>query len=244
MTYWLKEVAALPYVCGRTTALPQWKELDRPREKLLHHGRQYLSDAELLAILLGSGSRRETAVDLARRILHAADHDLHHLGQASISDLMEFHGVGQAKAITIVAALELGRRRQLLARPERPQITASVDAYHYLLPVFQDLTHEECHFLALNRANRVLRRVAVSSGGVSGTVVDAKVVFGRALQAKASGIILAHNHPSGQLRPSTQDRELTRKLVAAGKTLDLPLLDHLIITDGAYFSFADEGLLS
>jgi DNA repair protein RadC len=243
MTYWLKEVAKPYYPAQPLAVLRHWNEADRPREKLLQHGRQHLSDAELLAILLGSGSRRETAVDLARRILHAANHDLHHLGQASISDLMEFHGVGTAKAITIVAALELGRRRQSLPRPERPQIRASADAYHYLLPTFQDLAHEECHFLALNRANQVLRRVAVSSGGVAGTVVDAKIVFGRALQAKASSLILAHNHPSGQLRPSQQDCDLTKKLVAAGKTLDLPLLDHLIITNQGYYSFADSGLL-
>ena len=207
-----------------TQNLKSWAEEDRPREKLLLKGRQALSDAELLAILLGSGSREETAVGLARRILQAVTNDLNELGKQSINDLMQFRGVGEAKAITIQAALELGRRRQLAPLRERPQIRNSRDAYLTIAATLADLPHEEFWILCLNRANRVLQREQISTGGTAGTVVDAKVVFRRALHQRASSIILAHNHPSGNLHPSQADLDLTRKLVAAGKHLDIPVL--------------------
>ncbi len=224
-------------------SIKTWAEEDRPREKLLLKGRQALSDAELLAILLGSGSREESAVGLARRILQAVELDLNELGKQSIVDLQQFRGIGEAKAITVLAALELGRRRQLSPLRERPQIRSSKDAYVAIAGTLMDLPHEEFWILCLNRANRVLQREQISTGGTAGTVVDAKVVFRKALEARASSIILSHNHPSGNLHPSQADLELTRKLVAAGKQLDLPVLDHLIVAEGGYYSFADEGAL-
>lgn len=220
-----------------------WAEEDRPREKLLLKGKNALSDAELLAILLGSGSREETAVGLAQRILNAQDNNLDELGKRSLDNLMEFKGIGEAKAITIVAALELGRRRQLSDVKERPQIRSSQDAYNVIAPMLMDLPHEEFWILLLNRANRVLQREQISLGGTAGTVVDAKIIFRKALAGQASSIILAHNHPSGSRKPSQQDVEVTRKLKQAGETLDISVLDHLIVADKGYYSFADEGVL-
>lgn len=229
-----------PYL-NSPLAITAWAEADRPREKLLLKGRQTLSDAELIAILLGSGSRKESAVSLAQRLLQSVDHNLHELGKKSRSDLEKLHGIGVAKAVTIIAALELGRRRQLSPLQERPQVRSSKDAYHCLAPLLAELEHEECWMLVLNRANYITQRVPISSGGRAGTVVDAKIVFGRALELNASSIILAHNHPSTSLEPSQADRELTSKLYGAGRQLDLPLLDHLIISEKGYYSFADEG---
>jgi DNA repair protein RadC len=222
-------------------AISAWAEADRPREKLILKGRQQLSDAELLAILLGSGSARESAVALAQRILLAVDNDLSALSKQTCADLQAFRGVGEAKAVTIIAALELGRRRQLTPLSDRPQIRKSADAYHCLAGLLADLNHEECWMLCLNRANYVMQRLKISSGGRAGTVVDAKLVFGKALEFKASSIILAHNHPSTNLQPSTADQHLTHKLFLAGQQLDLPLLDHLIISERGYYSFKDEG---
>lgn len=224
-------------------SIKSWAVEDRPREKLLQRGRQELSDAELLAILLGSGNRQETAVGLARRILHAMDNDLNRLGRVSVTELKKFPGIGEAKAITILAALELGRRRQSTAIQERPQITCSRDAYDIFQANLPDLSHEEFWILLLNRANRVIGRERISSGGVAGTVVDAKLVFSKALSQMACSVILAHNHPSGNLRPSQADLQLTTKLVKAGKNLDIAVLDHLIVTHTGYYSFADEGQL-
>lgn len=222
-------------------AITSWAEEDRPREKLILKGRQQLSDAELLAILLGSGNRQESAVSLAQRILSAVDHDLHALGKKTVADLQKFRGVGEAKAVSIIAALELGRRRQLTPLSDRPQVRKSADAYHCLAPLMAELEHEECWMLCLNRANYIVHRIKISSGGRAGTVVDAKLVFGRALELKASSIILAHNHPSSNLQPSQADRQLTHKLFLAGQQLDLPLLDHLIISEKGFYSFADQG---
>lgn len=227
-----------------SVAITAWAEEDRPREKLILKGSHQLSDAELLAILLGSGSNRESAVALARRILQAVGHNLHRLGKMNRTELQMFHGVGEAKAVSIMAALELGRRRQLTPLPDRPQLRSSKEAYQCLAPLLAELEHEECWMLCLNRANYLIQRVCISSGGRAGTVVDAKLVFGRALELKASSIILAHNHPSTNLQPSQADHELTRKLHQAGKQLDLPLLDHLIITEKGYYSFADEGQMA
>lgn len=220
-----------------------WAEEDRPREKMLLKGRQTLSDAELLAILLGSGTVGESAVSLARRLLVAVDNNLHELGKRSLHDLQRFKGVGEAKAIAIAAALELGRRRQLSDLRERPRVGSSRDAYQAIAPLLTDLSHEEFWLLLLNKANEVMARERLSTGGMSGTVVDIKMVFKCALDARASGIIAVHNHPSGNLQPSMADQELTRRLRRAGEMLDLPLLDHLIISERGYYSFADEGAL-
>lgn len=220
-----------------------WAEEDRPREKLLTKGKQSLSDAELLAILLGSGSREETAVGLAQRILKSVENDLNDLGKRSIAELSKFKGMGEAKSISVIAAMELGRRRQLTDVKERPQIRSSRDGYHAIAPLLMDLPHEEFWILLLNRANKVVAREQISLGGVAGTVVDAKVVFRKAIEGMASSIILVHNHPSGNLQPSRQDIDLTKKLKKAGETLDIAVLDHLIIAESGYYSFADESLI-
>ena len=223
--------------------IKSWAEEDRPREKMLQKGKNNLSDAELLAILISSGNREETAVGLAQRILKSTDQNLNQLGKQSISDLMQFKGIGQAKAITIAAALEIGRRRQLSLLKDRPQMRSSRDAYNLIASILQDLQKEEFWILLLNRSNRFIGRVCISTGGVSGTVVDAKVIFKKAIESLASSVILCHNHPSGNLRPSQADIDITRKLKRAGESLDIAVLDHLIIADSGYYSFADEGKL-
>ncbi len=223
--------------------IKSWAEEDRPREKLLNKGAQALSDAELLAILLRSGSREETAVGLAQRVLHAADNNLNELGRQPLAALTKFKGLGETKALTILAALELGRRRQLTDVKDRPQIRSSRDSYNAISTILADLPHEEFWILMLNRANRIISRERVSMGGVTGTVVDARIVFKRALDMLACSIVLCHNHPSGSLRPSQADIDLTKKMKAAGKTLDILVVDHLIISDEGYYSFADEGIL-
>jgi DNA repair protein RadC len=220
-----------------------WAEDDRPREKLLNKGRHSLSDAELLAILLGSGSRNESAVALSQRILKSVGDNLNELGKRSLSDLMKFKGIGEAKAITIAAALELGRRRQTADIPERPVIKSSKDAHQLVAPLVLDLPHEEFWILLLSRSNRVLGKEKMSVGGQEATVVDLKIVFRKAIEGMASAVILCHNHPSGTLRPSQADLDLTKKLKSAGEIIGLPVLDHLIIGDYGYFSFADEGLM-
>jgi len=222
-------------------SIKTWAEEDRPREKMLLNGKGSLTDAELIAILIGSGSRNESAVSLSQRILKGVENDLNILGKSSLKELMKYKGIGEAKAITIAAALELGRRRQLTDIKDKPQIRSSKDAYHILAPILMDLPHEEFWILLLNRANKVIARERVSLGGVAGTVVDAKIIFRKALESLASGIILCHNHPSGNLNPSRADLEITQRLKKAGETLEINVLDHLIITDGGYTSFADEG---
>ncbi len=224
-------------------AITAWAEEDRPREKMLLKGRQALTDAELLAVLLGSGSVGESAVALAQRILGSVDSNLHELGKRSFSELQRFRGIGEAKAITIAAALELGRRRQLSDLRERPRITASRDAFNAIAPLLNDLHHEEFWLLMLNKANEVFARECLSKGGMAGTVVDVKMVYKTALDARAAGIIAVHNHPSGNLQPSQADLDLTKRLRKAGEVLDLTLLDHLIVSERGFYSFADEGLL-
>ncbi len=219
-----------------------WAEDDRPREKLLLKGKGALSDAELIAILIGSGSAQETAVDLSKRILQSLNNQLSELGKLSVKDLTKFKGIGEAKAISIIAAMELGRRRKDSEPEKRAKITDSRSAFEVLYPHLGDLGHEEFWVLYLNRANVVIGKENVSKGGVSGTIVDPKVIFKAAVQFPASAIILAHNHPSGQLKPSQADHQITKKLKEAGKALDIPVLDHLIIGDGNYYSFADEGV--
>lgn len=226
-----------------TRRILSWAEEDRPREKLLLKGKAALSDAELIAILIGSGTRELSAVDLSKVILQKAVNNLNELAKLSIKDLMKVKGIGEAKAISIIAALELGRRRKESEGVRRALISSSRDAYEQIQPYLLDLPHEEFWLLLLNRANEVIKPVQVSQGGVSGTVADPKIIFKFAIENLSSAIILVHNHPSGNLKPSEADKELTRRLSSAGKLLEIPVLDHLIFTDGGYLSFADEGML-
>jgi len=223
--------------------IKQWSPEDRPREKMLLKGASALSDAELIGILIHSGSAELTAVELGRHILQSSKNNLHELGRLSINDLMKFKGIGEAKAITILAALELGRRRREADSEEKPKIVSSVDAYKLIREHLVDLSHEEFWVMLLNRANQVTRKYQISQGGVAGTVADPKIVFKTALDGLASGIIVAHNHPSGNLSPSHADIELTKKLREAGKLLEIQVLDHLIVAGSKYYSFADEGLI-
>ncbi|MEO1260807.1 MAG: DNA repair protein RadC [Bacteroidota bacterium] len=220
-----------------------WAEDDRPREKLQRLGRHVLSDAELIAILLGSGSRNESAVALSKRILQSVNNNLNQLGKQTLAELMKFKGIGEAKAITIAAALELGRRRQASVFIERPVITCSRDAYLVMAPSLVDHPHEEFWMLLLNKSNKVIGKIQMSTGGTSATIVDIKILFRKAIEGQATSIVVCHNHPSGRLRPSEADLDLTKKIKESGKILGVHLLDHLIIGDGGYFSFADEGAL-
>ncbi len=224
-------------------SIKNWNEDDRPREKLLLKGRTALSDAELIAILIGSGSRNESAVSLSQRILASADNNLSELGRLSIPELMEFKGIGEAKAISIAAAMELGRRRRTGEALERKKITSSNSVFEFVQPIIGELPHEEFWILYLNNSNKIIKSAQLSKGGITGTVVDVRLAFKEALQLGAVGIILVHNHPSGTLKPSQADIQLTKKLKTAGDSLDIKVLDHLIITEKAYFSFADENML-
>ena len=223
--------------------IKSWAEADRPREKFLIKGRSSLSDAELLAILIGSGNRNESAVELGRRILDAAGNDLHRLGRYSVADLMKFHGMGEARSLSILAALELGRRRAQTEPAEMKQIVSSAAAAALLRAELADLNIEEFWIVCLNRANKVLGKYRVSSGGMTGTVADAKVIFRIALENQAVSILLFHNHPSGNLKPSEADIKLTRRLKQAGEAIEIAVLDHIIIASGGFFSLADENLL-
>ena len=223
--------------------IKSWAEEDRPREKLLLRGKQNLTDAELIAILLGSGSKKYSALEVAKELLDQFENDLQVLGRAPIDEIKKPKGIGNAKAITLIAALELGRRRQLTAVKEKPQILGSQDAYNVIAPLLIDLPHEEFWILMLNRANRVIGKAQVSTGGVSGTLVDAKIVFSLAVKSLACSLILFHNHPSGNFQPSEADISLTKKLREAGQALDIAVLDHLIVSETGYYSFADEDLI-
>jgi DNA repair protein RadC len=224
-------------------SIKAWAEEDRPREKLSAQGRRALTDAELIAILIGSGSRTESAVELSKRILHHYDNDLNKLAKASIQELSNFRGIGEAKAISIIAALEIGRRRDDTETKAIETILGSKDAYNMMRRHLVDLNHEEFWIILLGRASKVLAKELISKGGLSGTVADPKIIFHIALQHQASGIILIHNHPSGNLKPSQSDISLTKKLSEAGRMLDIQVFDHLIISDNGYFSFGDESLL-
>lgn len=221
-----------------------WAEEDRPREKLALKGKNTLSDAELIAILIGSGNKHDTAVELSKKILASINNDLNELGKLSINDLIQFNGIGEAKAISIIAALELGRRRKSSDVEKRTKVTSSKDAYNSISSVLSDLQHEEFWVIYLNRNNEIIKQENISKGGVSGTVADSKIIFKRAIETLASAIILSHNHPSGNLKPSNADIQLTKKLKEAGTMLDIPVLDHLIIGEKDYFSFVDENLMS
>ncbi|HEY2581829.1 MAG TPA: DNA repair protein RadC [Mucilaginibacter sp.] len=223
-------------------SIKSWAEEDRPREKLSGQGRRALTDAELIAILIGSGSRDETAVELSKRILHHYDNDLNRLGKATINDLSNFKGIGEAKAISIIAALEVARRRNDSESKPPESVGSSKDAYHIMRRQMIDLSHEEFWILLTGRSQKVLGKELISKGGLSEVLVDLKIIFSAALQHQAINIFLIHNHPSGNLKPSQQDIILTKRISDAGKILDINVLDHLIITDAGYFSFADEGL--
>lgn len=223
--------------------ISQLAEADRPREKLLLKGKSTLSDAELIAILIGSGTPSMSAVDLSRHILSKVNDDLFSLARLTIQDLKKFKGIGEAKAISIIAALELGRRRKDSEPIQRPKITCSQDIYELMKPDLQDEQIEYFYLVLLSRSNQVLKKHLISQGGTAGTVVDTKLVFKAALEYLAQSIILVHNHPSGNLKPSEQDKRLTERLVKVGREMDLPVLDHVIFTDVGYFSFADEGMI-
>jgi len=224
-------------------SIKSWAEEDRPREKLSGQGRRALTDAELIAILIGSGSRNETAVELSKRILHHYENDLNKLGKASISELSKFKGIGEAKAISIIAALEIGRRRGETDVKVPDDVKSSRDAYNIMRRQFLDLNHEEFWIMLIGRSSKVIAKELVSKGGLSGTVADPRVIFHMAIQHQASGIIMIHNHPSGNLKPSREDLSLTKRISDAGNLLDIKVLDHLIITDNGYYSFGDEGVL-
>lgn len=224
-------------------SIKNWSQDDQPREKLLYKGRAALSDAELVAILIGSGNRDESAVALCKRILSTVDNNLSQLGKLSIKQLMDFKGIGEAKAITIAAALELGRRRRGEEALQKKKITSSTDVFELLQPIIGELEHEEFWIVYLNNSNKVIQKNQLSKGGMTGTLVDVRLVMKNALEVGATGLILAHNHPSGTLKPSEADKEITQKLKLAAQSLDIKVLDHLIVTEKAYFSFADDGIL-
>lgn len=225
-------------------SIKHWAIDDRPREKVLLKGHRVLSDAELLAIIIGSGSKNESALELSKRILQSVGNSISELGKLNVDDLIKFKGVGEAKAVTIVAALELARRRQKSNNDQQIAIPSSNDAYQYIAPYLVDLKHEEFWVFCLNRANKIIQVKPISAGGVSGTVVDVKMILKLAIDKLASGILLCHNHPSGNLAPSKSDIELTNKVVTASRSMDVVVLDHLIVSDQGYYSFADEGMLS
>ena len=224
-------------------SIKQWCEDDRPREKLLLKGKNALSHAELIAILINSGNREESAVALSKRILASVAINLNELGKLSIKDLMKFKGIGEAKAITILAALELGRRHRGEEALEKKKITSSSSVFELMQPIIGELPHEEFWIVYLNNSNKVLQKIQLSKGGITGTLVDVRLVLKTALQIGAIGLILTHNHPSGTLVPSQADKNITKKLKIASKSIDIKVLDHLIITEKAYFSFTDENLL-
>ncbi len=224
-------------------SIKNWSEQDQPRERLVNNGKELLSDAELLAILIGSGNREESAVGLSKRILKSVDGNLNNLGKLSLSRLMKFKGVGTAKAVTIIAALELGRRRREETSEDLSVIQSSKDVFSLMQPVLGELAHEEFWILYLNNSNKVMQQFQLSKGGITGTLVDIRLVIKKALELGAVALVLVHNHPSGTLKVSVADKEITAKLKNAAQSLDLKVLDHVIVTERNYYSFADEGIL-
>jgi len=220
-----------------------WSEDDKPREKLIAKGKAALSDAELIAILIGSGSRNETAVDLSKRILATSNNSLNVLGKSTLSQLTSFKGIGEAKAISIIAAMELGRRRRAEEANELEKITSGKSVFEIMQPIIGELAHEEFWIVYLNNANKVISKAQLSKGGITGTLVDVRLVFRTAIELNAVAVILVHNHPSGTLKPSEPDKQITKKLKIAGENLDIKVLDHIIVTEASYFSFADAGIL-
>lgn len=221
--------------------ITDWAEEDRPREKLLIKGVQALSDAELIAILIGSGNKHETAVELSQRILYSVKNNLNSLGKLSINELIKnFNGIGEAKAITIIAALELGRRRKNTEREKQTQITSGADIFNLFQPILGDLYHEESWILLLNSANKILKRLQVSKGGLNGTTIDIRMIMKESIENLATSIILVHNHPSGNLSPSCEDDDITTKLSVASSFVDIHMMDHVIISDQGYFSYKEQ----
>ena len=224
-------------------SIKDWAVEDRPREKLIKNGVSVLSDAEIIALLIGSGNKNETAVELSKRILKGVDNNLNEMGKLTLYDLQRYKGIGEAKAITIAAALELGKRRKLSGIMNKKRITASREVFERFQPKLMDLPHEEFWVMYLNRANIIIDEQKISQGGVSGTVTDVKIILKQALEKLASGIVLCHNHPSGNIKPSKADTNITQKLKNASAYLDIQVLDHIIVGDNYYYSYADEGLL-
>ena len=224
-------------------SIKEWAVEDRPREKMQSKGIRSLSEAELVAILIGSGNLDESAVELSRRMLASVNNNLNELGKKTIGDLRKFKGIGEVKAINIMAALELGRRRKESEPDEKPKVVTSADCAAIFKPLLSDLPHEEFWVLLLNRNNLYIDKMMISQGGLSGTIIDVRIILKMALEKLACSIILCHNHPSGNLIPSQADKDITNKIKEAGKYMDIPVLDHLIIGNDAYFSFADEGLI-
>jgi DNA repair protein RadC len=224
-------------------SIKNWSIDDRPREKLIKNGRQSLSNAELMAILIGSGNRTQSAVELSKQILHQFDNDLNKLSKCTIKDLVQIKGIGEAKAVSIIAAIELGLRRKNTDSTIRKAISSSQDVFELMQAKLMDLPYEEFWVIYLNRSNKVIEKIKFSQGGISGTVVDIRLILKSAIQLLASSIILVHNHPSGQTKPSQQDLQLTKKLKEAALLFDIQVLDHLVISDKHFFSFADEGEL-
>ena len=222
--------------------ITNWHEDDKPREKLMLKGKSVLSDAELIAILIGSGSRNESAVGLSKRILASVDNNLNALGKLSIQQLMNFKGIGEAKAISIIASMELGRRRRAEDAVELKKITSSKMIFEIMQPIIGELQHEEFWVLYLNNSNKVLAKSQLGKGGITGTLVDVRLVFKPALEMGATALILCHNHPSGTSIPSDADKQITQKLKAAGQNLDINVLDHIIITENGFYSFNDNGI--
>ena len=221
--------------------IKSWSLGDRPREKLIAKGKSILSDAELIAILIGSGNREESAVDLSKRILDSVNNNIYELAKLPLEKLTTFKGIGEAKAIAIITALELGKRRQLETRHEQPKISSSKQVFSLMQSLLGDLPHEEFWVLYLNNSNKILSKDQISKGGITATLVDVRLLYKRALELSAVAIILCHNHPSGKLNPSKADNQLTQKIKEGGTSLDIKLLDHIIITEKSYFSFADNG---
>lgn len=224
-------------------SIKEWAEDDRPREKLLAKGTSSLSNAELLAIIIGSGTREESAVDLCKRLLNLAENNLQELGRFGVAELTKIKGIGQAKAIGIIATLELGRRRAMQEAMQRQNIQSSRDAFLLFQPLLSELPHEEFWCLYLNNSNRIIARECVGRGGITGTVNDVRIILRKAIELLSTGIILCHNHPSGNIKPSEADKNITSKIVAAASFIDVKIIDHIIIGNNSYLSFADEGFL-
>lgn len=227
----------------RKLSIRDWALEDRPREKLVANGISSLSNAELLAIIIGSGTRTDTAVELSKKVLNMVSNNLHELGKMDLASLKKIPGIGPARAMAIISCIELGRRRNTSGRPTEKKISGSKDVFELFHPLLGDLNHEEFWILLLSRSNRVLDRVRISQGGISGTIIDTRIILKNAVDRLSSSIILCHNHPSGNLKPSDADIRITNKLKDSAQIMDINLIDHIIVADNSYFSFADEGLL-
>ncbi|MEO5673501.1 MAG: DNA repair protein RadC [Chitinophagales bacterium] len=228
-----------------SSGIKSWAEEDRPREKLMQKGKQSLSESELIAILVRTGTEKNDALQVSKELLNKVKNDLNELSKLSVKDMLglSVKGIGETKAITIVAALELGRRRQSSEVKEKEKFTSSRDIFETIYPMLADKQHEEFWILLLNRANKLIEKIQISTGGLTGTVADVRMIFEHAIKSKATSVILSHNHPSGNLSPSQTDIDLTKKMVKGGETLDIKVLDHIIIGDNQYYSFADEGMI-